>query len=836
MDSNTYEIIGANKGAVNLFEATDSSQIIGKFMYDFISYESKAKITPELIQKFKKVLLDNNGYSYEESVITKQKNQFYGRFNYSILQDDSEFYILVAIKDISEKEDLLQTKETYEEIYHQLPDGIINHINGKVISCNKTFLEYSGYQFSDIIGVELTTLFNSLEKEKIIEHIKDPKKGKFIIVSRQSSDEKWHKFILESFISNYRDQDIVTTIVSDYQLQEDLAKEQLRANLASEANILLEREIEKHKETQRKLETSQEISKSVFNSSIDMIISTDLENNITEVSPSSLYAFKYTREEFVSLNARSIYAIEDEFKTIAMSLKNEGFYIGEVTNLRKDGSEFTCFLSCSVMRNKKGDKIGYMGISRDITDLKKAEEELIRSEKKYRDLFVNLSDALIIVNEKNVILDSNNAAKELLNTENCIGRQLFDFVYQEDLEVVKQRSLEFRNNGSISNVEFRVKSGDEIKYVNLSSSAIFEGGKYVGSRDIIRDVTQEKEYQELILKQTSHLESIFENKSDVIMCTLDHEYNITSFNTKLSEFAYHHLNEEIAVGMNLMRILLNSVSTEVKTNLIEFYEKATTGSPIQFEGILKSTKGDEVWIETFLSPITVEGKSKYDIAVMAMDITDKKETEIAINKSLQEKEVLLKEVHHRVKNNLQVISSILNLQSSYVKDKNTLDILRESQNRVKSMSFIHESLYRSKDFSQVNFSDYLNNLINNVVHTFLLPDKDVMLVTDLGAINLNLDQAIPCGLILNELLTNAMKYAFIDIEEPTLEIRINEEGNRVKIWIEDNGIGLPSDFNIDETDSLGLQLVQTLTDQLDGTLEMKTEAGTKYLLTFEKLN
>lgn len=830
------KVISANKSAEKLFEVEQSSKLIGQYLYDLISYDNNSKITPNLLEQFTKTLIQEKGYIQNEKVITESGKEFTGQFEYSMINEENDSFILTCVKNISEELDISETMRTYETIYHQLPDGVVSHSEGRIITCNESFLKYIHEDIEGVMGQSIVSIFSEQDSEKIEKHLQEPIKGKFIIVSKQFEDDSRQKFILESFVTKHKDQDIITTIVSDYQLQEDLAKEQLRANLASEANILLEREIIKHKETQRKLEASQEISKSVFNSSIDTIISTDLENNVTEVSPSACYAFKYSREEFMSLNAKDLYANKDEFSSISNSLKNEGFYIGEVINVRKDGTQFTCFLSCAVMRNKKGDQIGYMGISRDITDIKKAEEELIKSEKKYRDLFVNLGDALVIVDKDNRIIDLNNAAKALFDNESCIGKDLFDFVHPDDLELVHKRSKEFRHKGNIVNVEFRLLTDSKVKYVTLSSTAIFEGDTYVGSRDILRDVTQEKEYQDLISKQTSHLNSIFENKSDVIMCTLNSDFGITSFNSKLKEYVKFHFDVELDLGMNFMELLQANVSDKVRSNLVDFYNQATLGHPTQFDGILKGRNGEEIWIETFLSPIKVEGKSKYDIALMALDITDKKEAELEITKSLREKEVLLKEVHHRVKNNLQVISSILNLQSSYVKDHNTLEILRESQNRVKSMSFIHESLYRSKDFSQVNFSDYLNNLINNVVHTFLLPDKDVMLMTDLGAVNLNLDQAIPCGLILNELLTNAMKYAFVGIENPTLEVKIQEENNSVSIWVIDNGVGLPKDFKIDETDSLGLQLVQTLTDQLDGTLDMKTGDGTKYLLTFEKVN
>lgn len=829
LDQSTLEILAVNGASVTLFGFNSQEEVLQKIFTQFCKTEENIS---DVLSKISNTL----EHSFNTEIEQFSGNRFNARIVFSSLENSGKFYIIASITNLLEKDEMEQAMETFEAIYHELPDGIINHSNGVVITCNKSFLKTGKVGVSSIKGLSITTLFSKQDEQKILNHIAEPEKGKFIIVSRESVDGKWHKFVLESFVTMYKNDRIITTIVSDYQLQEDLAKEQLRANLANEANILLEREIEKHKETQRKLETSQEISKSVFNSSIDTIMSSDLENNITEVSPSACYVFQYTREELITLSISDLYADKSELDKIVSALDKDGFYIGEVTNKKKDGSIFTCFLSCAVMRNKKGEHIGFMGISRDISELKKAEQELIKSEKKYRDLFINLGDSLVIVDKDNNIIDLNNEAKKLFEDENCYGRNLLDFVHPDDLEEVEEKSKEFRQRGNIVNVEFRIKSDEIVKYVNLSSTAIYEGNEYIGSRDIIRDITQEREYQELIKQQTYHLQSIFENKSDVVMCTLDSNFLLTAFNSKLYEFSKYHLDVEIEIGMNFMNVLMNAISDKVKPNLKEFYDKVIDGSPIQFEGIINGKGGKQIWLETFLSPIPVEGSSKNDVALMAMDITDKKETELEITKSLQEKEVLLKEVHHRVKNNLQVISSILNLQSSYVKDQKTLDILRESQNRVKSMSFIHESLYRSKDFSQVNFSDYLNNLINNVIHTFLLPDKDVMLETDLGAVNLNLDQAIPCGLILNELLTNAMKYAFVGIKDPTLSIKIAENGNNVSVWVIDNGVGLPKDFKIDETDSLGLQLVQTLTDQLDGTLEMKTEEGTKYLLTFEKMN
>lgn len=223
-----------------------------------------------------------------------------------------------------------------------------------------------------------------------------------------------------------------------------------------------------------------------------------------------------------------------------------------------------------------------------------------------------------------------------------------------------------------------------------------------------------------------------------------------------------------------------------------------------------------------------------EVIVITRDVTDKVEFETRLIESVREKEVLLKEVHHRVKNNLQVISSILNLQSSYVEDEKTLEIINESQNRIRSMSYIHESLYQTKDFSSINFHDYITNLVQNLVHSYQLYTGKTKLNLDIDRVQLILDQAIPCGLILNELVSNSLKYAYPEGEGGEIQIEIKEVDGKVKIRVEDFGTGLPKGFKIEESDSLGLGLVDTLVDQIDGELILETDNGTKYLIIFEK--
>jgi two-component sensor histidine kinase len=216
-----------------------------------------------------------------------------------------------------------------------------------------------------------------------------------------------------------------------------------------------------------------------------------------------------------------------------------------------------------------------------------------------------------------------------------------------------------------------------------------------------------------------------------------------------------------------------------------------------------------------------------------IDITGQKSTEERIASSLEEKELLLKEIHHRVKNNLQVISSLLKLQASYVIDKEALGVLTESQNRVQSMALIHQKLYHSKDLANIDLGEYINQLALNIFHSYKINTDEIKFELNSNEIKLGIDYAIPCGLIVNELITNALKHAFPNGNKGTIDITLNRESsNLYMISIADNGEGFPKNIDFKNTSSLGLQLVNTLASQIDGTVEMKSDKGTRFTVWF----
>jgi two-component sensor histidine kinase len=234
-------------------------------------------------------------------------------------------------------------------------------------------------------------------------------------------------------------------------------------------------------------------------------------------------------------------------------------------------------------------------------------------------------------------------------------------------------------------------------------------------------------------------------------------------------------------------------------------------------------------------PLSVDEDCQYHLWRYE-EITERKRSEERTRASLKEKEVLLKEIHHRVKNNLQVISSLLNLQATQIRDKETAQVFRDSQSRVKAMSLVHERLYQSSDLARIDFAGYVQDVTSHLLRSYQSGPRGVRLRVDVEPVSLNIDTAIPCALIINELVSNALKYAFPNGRDGEIRIRMNHtEADDLNLSISDNGIGFPAGVSWERTDSLGLQLVRSLTDQLNGSIQCQLDKGAKFDIRFRPL-
>jgi PAS domain S-box-containing protein len=283
----------------------------------------------------------------------------------------------------------------------------------------------------------------------------------------------------------------------------------------------------------------------------------------------------------------------------------------------------------------------------------------------------------------------------------------------------------------------------------------------------------------------------------------------------------------------------NSIPMNVSASLIYDWHKSPVGVVIVARDLTETKK---------LINALEEAKNKLEDKVkertkeltktnkeLQTEIKEREKAEEKIKISLEEKELLLKEIHHRVKNNLQIVSSLLDLQSGYLKSKEDLKFIRESQNRIKSMSLIHEQLYQSKDLANINFEEYIRNLIASLLRSYAVSLDNVSFKINVKDVALDINKAIPCGLIISELVTNSLKHGFPDGKKGEINVDFHlNENNDYSLIISDNGVGIPKDFTLQTTKSLGLRLVNMLIQQLKGTIELDRDQGTKIEIRFPK--
>ncbi|MBM4241991.1 MAG: PAS domain S-box protein, partial [Euryarchaeota archaeon] len=271
-----------------------------------------------------------------------------------------------------------------------------------------------------------------------------------------------------------------------------------------------------------------------------------------------------------------------------------------------------------------------------------------------------------------------------------------------------------------------------------------------------------------------------------------------------------------------------------KTILSRFKELIVGKKLAEQEFTMINKQGKQVTFVVHRSLLRI-GKKIIGMSFLLEDITERKRAENQIKASLKEKESLLAEIHHRVKNNMQIISSLLSLQSRYIKDERDLEIFRDSQSRVKSMSMIHEKLYQSIDFAHINFAEYILSLTLELSSTYKVDRTRIKIETNVEDVKLNIENAVPLGLIVNELLTNSIKHAFPEGHKGIINIELRSEDSEYELIISDDGVGLPEDIDLRKTDTLGLQLINRLVEQLDGTIELDKSRGTEFKVKFKEV-
>ena len=350
----------------------------------------------------------------------------------------------------------------------------------------------------------------------------------------------------------------------------------------------------------------------------------------------------------------------------------------------------------------------------------------------------------------------------------------------------------------------------------------------IQERDSALRISREK------LEQLSRQNQLILNSAGEGICGMDLKGNTTFINPAAAKILRGQIEEFIGKPLHEILRFSNSKDDTLSREEHPLYA-AFRKKDVHHMSEKVFLRKDETSfpVEYISTPIRNENNELEGAVFTFRDITERKQAEEQIKSSLAEKEVLLKEIHHRVKNNLQIISSLLNLQADFVTDQLMLDMLKESQNRVKSMALIHEKLYQSKDLSQIDFGEYIRNLTNYLMRSYTVDTNAIKLYIDVTQIELSVNAAVPCGLLINELISNSFKHAFPKGRKGSIDIELfSANDGQIVLVVKDSGVGLPQNFDIKKAKSLGLQLVNTLSQQLKGKMKLSNNAGTEFRLTF----
>ena len=467
----------------------------------------------------------------------------------------------------------------------------------------------------------------------------------------------------------------------------------------------------------------------------------------------------------------------------------------------------------------------------DITEIKKAEEAIASSEERFRALVQNSYDLIVVLDPESVVIYESPSAERALGYT-VRGKKAFDLIHPDDLPAVRKRLEEVMENisaGAPSCFRIRRLDGTWIQ-VEAIGKNLLETPGIRGLFITARDITWRKQAESELRKNEELYSKLIATLPDIIIIT-DIQGNIRFINdygVRLSGFA-------TAAGLSGKSIFSFIAPEDLA--------RAVLNARLMLEKTMPPAEYNLINKDGQLIPFEVNGEVLRDldgtpngIVFACRDITERRQAEAALRATVREKDVLLKELHHRVKNNMQVISSLLHHQARTIKDPDVLELFQESQNRIRSMALVHEKLYRSQDLSGIDFAEYIHGLVVQLFRAHQTRTGLIEFEPDLEKALLNINTAIPLGLIINELVMNVLKHAFPDGRRGVLRIKLARADNqKFLLVVKDTGVGFPEDFDFRKTETLGMQIVTMLVDQIGGTVAMERNGGTEFRIIFGEL-
>jgi PAS domain S-box-containing protein len=500
---------------------------------------------------------------------------------------------------------------------------------------------------------------------------------------------------------------------------------------------------------------------------------------------------------------------------------------------------------------------------------KRVEEALHASRQLFADIISFLPDPTFVIDKDGRVLAWNRAMELLsgVSASDIVGKAdfeyslwmygkrrpiLIDLVLHPDQDAgrLDYTNIHWERRSVTAQAELtRPGTRHTISLSLVVSPLIDAQGTITGAIESMRDISRLKETEAELARINRDLEKIVEERTQALTES-ERKYR-TLFDKTKDAFLIIENNKFIDCNASALQMIGFSTKEElfqIHPSLLSpptqpdgrsSFEKAEEMMAIamregshRFEWVHRRANGEDFWVEVSLTAIPIQDHQIIHTAWR--DITDRKKAEAEIRASLEEKVLLLREIHHRVNNNLQIIISLINLQMRQTHDPEVKRIVSETQNRVRAMSLVHEKLYRSESLSRIDFADYTHFLATQLFSFYGTDTRRVRLDMAMGKIMVDITTAVPLGLLMNELISNALRHAFPNGREGAISIRGGYEGDLIMLVVHDNGIGIPEDFDWKNTTSLGMRLVTSLIDQVDGTIALDRNQGTTFTVTVKR--
>ncbi len=604
------------------------------------------------------------------------------------------------------------------------------------------------------------------------------------------------------------------------------------------SQVIVLRDVTKRVQAEDSLRLSEEHFRALTENATDLVGIVDGNGIIGYASPSIERGFGYKISDLIGKSVIEFIHPDDTslvLTTLKTSIEQPGIAPSAITRFRHlDGGWRTVEYVANNLLQQPAVR-GIVINARDITDRTETEEKLRLSESYFRALTENSTDVTIITDLGGTIQYVSPSLERIFQRtrDEAVGKNTLDFIHPDDVNRLLTSMTDSMVDPQASKAitaRFHDSSGCW-HILECVASNMLDHPAIKGIVVNARDVTERETIAEALRQSEERYRLHFAHVNDVIY-SYDLQLRLLSMSPSLERQL--GFKPETFIGKSIL---------ELGVLPTEYFEKASIEAMRvlageRIEGAkyeLIAADGTRKIAEISSSPIFQSGEV---IAVVnvARDITERVRANELLRTSLTEKEVLLREIHHRVKNNLQIIASLLNLQSNSIDDPLTLAQFQDSQNRVRSMALIHERLYRSDNLAQIDFGTYLRDLASSLVQTYRGQAQSIQLKVEFDTILLDIDRAIPCGLLVNELVSNALKHAFPNERSGMIGVEMRSVGEscyQLAVW--DDGIGFPADVDFQKTASLGLQLVNSLTHQISGALELDTHLGTRFNIVFSKL-